>query len=121
MGDRHDQPLFSPVDRTGRSSPVAILIRSEAAVALGLGVAAYWYLGRSWWVFAALILTPDLSLLAYLRGARVGAWVYDLAHTYVGPVALALIGYGLGQPWLMAMAACLREAMSRSIDWSATG
>ena len=89
----------------GGVSPVAILLRSEAAVALGLGIAAYSYLGRSWWVFAALILAPDLSLLGYLRGARVGAWMYDLAHTYVGPVALALIGYGLGQPWLMAGAA----------------
>jgi hypothetical protein len=31
-------------------------------------------------------------MLGYLAGPRVGALSYDLAHTYVGPVALAVIG-----------------------------
>jgi hypothetical protein len=86
-------------------SPVPILLKFESAAVLGLGLAAYAYLGFSWWIFAALILAPDLAFLGYLGGARAGAWTYDLAHTYLAPFALALTGYLIDQPWLMAGAA----------------
>ena len=98
----------------GGVSPVAILLRSEAAVALGLGIAAY--LSRS---IVVGLRRADFWLPTFpcspISGARVGAWVYDLAHTYVGPVAMALIGYGLGQPWLMTGRPS-GPAISRSID-----
>jgi len=96
------------IDRSAQThglSPVPILLRFEAAAALGLGLAAYAYLGFSWWILAASLLAPDLALLGYLGGARAGAWIYDLAHTYVAPLALALVGYLIDQPWLMAGAA----------------
>ena len=45
-----------------------------------------------WLLLVVLFLAPDLSMLGYLAGPRVGAVAYNLAHTYVGPVALALVG-----------------------------
>ena len=47
----------------------------------------------SWWLFAALILAPDLAMLAYLRGPRVGAIVYNAAHTWVAPILLFAVGW----------------------------
>jgi len=38
------------------------------------------------------VLAPDLSALGYVAGPAAGAVTYDLAHTYVGPVVLGLIG-----------------------------
>ena len=35
---------------------------------------------------------PDLSMVGYAAGPRVGAVTYDVAHTYAIPVALALVG-----------------------------
>ena len=32
------------------------------------------------WLFWALLLAPDISMLGYLAGARVGAFVYNLFH-----------------------------------------
>src|SRR4051812_41151996 len=32
------------------------------------------------WVFWALLLAPDISMLGYLAGTRVGAFVYNLFH-----------------------------------------
>jgi hypothetical protein len=46
--------------------------------------------GASWWLFAALWLAPDLSMLGYLAGACWGARIYNAIHSYVTPAALAL-------------------------------
>jgi hypothetical protein len=50
----------------------------------------YARIGASWWLFAALFLVPDLSMLGYLAGPCWGARIYNAIHTYVTPAALAL-------------------------------
>lgn len=50
----------------------------------------YARVGASWWLFAALWLAPDLSMLGYLSGPCWGARIYNAFHTYVTPAALAL-------------------------------
>ncbi len=75
-----------------------------AAVLLASLVAFQWQLG-SWWLFAAALLAPDLTMLAYLAGPGLGARVYNLAHSYVGPLFLAIYGIGIGRndvvPWAL--------------------
>jgi hypothetical protein len=73
-----------------------LLQRLEGLAALGLGVAAYSWLGQSWWIFALLFLVPDIAMLGYLRSARLGALSYNLGHTYIAPALLALAGLALG-------------------------
>jgi hypothetical protein len=71
-------------------------------VAFALSAAAYarWS-GHGWGLFALLFLVPDLSMLGYLRGARVGAVAYNVVHTYVGPALLAATAFlWLGPLWL---------------------
>ncbi len=46
--------------------------------------------GASWWLFAALWLAPDLSMLGYLASPCRGARIYNAYHNYVPPVVLAL-------------------------------
>lgn len=72
---------------------------------LAAGVAAYALLGASWWTFALLFLVPDLSLLGYLGGARVGAVIYNAAHTTLGPLVLAAVGLGVGGTSVPSLAA----------------
>ena len=79
------------------SASIIILQRLEGLCAFGLGLAAYLWLGQSFWVFALLFLVPDLSMLAYLRSASFGACGYNLAHTYLAPALLALSGLVLGE------------------------
>ena len=43
-------------------------------------------------------------MLGYLRDPRTGALTYNLAHTYIAPFALAVIGYFLATPLLLALA-----------------
>jgi hypothetical protein len=58
----------------------------------------------SWWVFAILFFAPDLSFLAYLSGARTGALVYNVAHSYMAPVTLMTLGFGLAAPLTLSIA-----------------
>jgi len=90
--------------RDGRET-VRLILRAEGAVALALSLAAYHALDFSWWLFAATLLAPDLAMLGYLRDPTMGALTYNLAHTYVGPFVLALVGYFAGIPLLIALAA----------------
>ncbi|MEO9230429.1 MAG: DUF4260 domain-containing protein [Devosia sp.] len=85
--------------------PVSVLLRLEALTVLAAGLAAFAYLEISWWWFAALILVPDLSAIGYAGGSKLGAWCYDLVHTYVGPAALVVIGYLIHDAMVMAVAA----------------
>jgi len=69
---------------------------SEAALAL------YAHAGFSWLIFALFLLAPDLSMLGYLAGPRVGAALYNLVHTYVLALLLTLAGFLGAQPTLAA-------------------
>jgi hypothetical protein len=57
----------------------------------------------SWLLFAALFLTPDLFMLGYLFGKRVGASTYNLVHTYTAPLALGLVAYSVSAPFLVVL------------------
>lgn len=102
-----------------------LILRAEGLAVLVAACWTYAVTGGSWWLFALLFLAPDLSMLGYAWGSRVGAIVYNLGHTYLAPglflalglwaawplgTALGLIwaahvgfdrmlGYGLKYPW----------------------
>jgi hypothetical protein len=60
--------------------------------------------GGSWWLFAALILAPDLSMLFYLAGPRVGALAYNALHVLIPPVLLGLAGILMAKPLAVEIA-----------------
>ncbi len=78
--------LLIPPWRTSAS----IILRLEGLVVMLGAVAAFQVLDGSWGFFALLFLAPDLFMLGYLRGPKVGAWVYNFAHTYSTPAALGV-------------------------------
>jgi hypothetical protein len=81
-----------------------LLLRLEGAALLVLAAFLYPKVNDSWWLFAALVLVPDLSFLGYLAGPRVGAAVYNAAHVTIGPFALAILGFVLPAVILDAIA-----------------
>jgi len=64
----------------------------------------YARIGANWWLFAALWLVPDLSMLGYLAGPCWGARVYNAFHTYVTPATLALCALLLHAHLALALA-----------------
>ena len=71
-------------------------LRIENAALFALGLAAFGTLGLSWWWFAALILTPDVSMLGYLFGPKIGARLYNLFHHLAVAVLVAAVGWLTG-------------------------
>lgn len=80
-----------------RATPRSLL-RVEGLAALAFSVFGFHALGGSWALFAVLFLTPDLSMLGYLAGPRIGAAAYNSAHAYIGPALLAAAGLVLATP-----------------------
>jgi len=80
------------------------LLRTEGGVLLGTVLLAWALSGGSWWLFALLLLAPDLSALGYLVNVRVGAATYNLVHTQVLPVLLLALGYFSGHQLLIELA-----------------
>jgi len=81
------------VEETGVvSGAPLVMLRLEGAAALAAGSLAYSAIDGRWGVFALLFLAPDLSMLGYLAGRRIGAACYNAAHSYLGPAMLAAIG-----------------------------
>ena len=79
-----------------------ILLRMEGCFLLAVSVLVYWQMHFGWLMFAILLLTPDISMVGYLGGVKIGARIYNLLHTLAGP--LVLIGFSLvtARPSLLA-------------------
>ena len=73
------------------------MLRLEGAALLAGGLYAFGRGEISWWWFALLLLVPDLSMVGYLRNPGVGAAIYNLGHSVIGPVLL-LTWYLAGGP-----------------------
>jgi hypothetical protein len=69
-----------------------VLLRLEGLAVAAAAVVLYFRQDFGWILFVALILAPDLSFAAYALGPRVGAVVYDAAHTEIFPVVIGTLG-----------------------------
>ena len=98
---------------------VRTLLRLEGVVVLAAALAAYAQFGAGWGVFALWLLVPDLSMLGYLAGPRVGAALYNAAHSYAGAVALLVLGVLAAMPWAVAggLIWCAHIGLDRALGY----
>ena len=71
-------------------SPVRYILRIEGLAIAAIAAVLYGRTGVSWWLFAALWLAPDVSMLGYLISPCRGARIYNAFHTYTLPIVLGL-------------------------------
>lgn len=74
-------------------------LRFEGAALLVIATLTYAQTGRGWLLYLLLFFVPDVSFAAYAFGARVGAFGYNLMHSYALPLlalAAALAGRATG-------------------------
>lgn len=69
-----------------------------AAIALAGITQSGWPL----WLWPLALLAPDLAMLGYAAGPRIGAAVYNAAHLYGCGLILSLLGLLTGRPDLIA-------------------
>lgn len=92
--------------RTQSALPASVLyiLRCEGLAVAVLTILLYARSGASWWLFAALWLAPDLSMLGYLAGPNLGSRVYNSIHAYATPITLAVCALIFGARPLLPFA-----------------
>ena len=91
-------------DPAAVTGSVRWILRAEGVAGLVICVAFYALTGFGWGYFALLFLVPDLSMLFYLLGPRVGAVAYNVVHSTIGPVLLGTAGFVLGNAVIPSLA-----------------
>ena len=103
----------------GRRDLPTLFLRTEGAVLLALATFLYARREGGWLLFLVLLLVPDVGILGYVRGTRVGAVVYNIFHTYLPPAALAVVGILSGSrlPVLIALIWFAHIGMDRMLGY----
>ena len=68
-------------------------LRIEGVAAFAVGLAIFGAAGGPWLLALPLLLVPDVSMVGYLRGPRLGAFTYNLVHNWA--IGLAVLGLGV--------------------------
>ncbi|WP_299820706.1 DUF4260 domain-containing protein [uncultured Pontibacter sp.] len=76
------------------------LLKLEDLAKLILAYTLSLYLGYKWWLFLALLLSPDLSMIGYAVNSKIGAWLYNFFHHQGVAIMAGLAGLYLGIGWL---------------------
>ena len=82
-------------------------LRAEGLATFAAGLAGFLFLGLPWWAFLLLLIVPDVSMVSYLRGPRIGAVLYNVAHDLATGVAIAGAGLAIGSVPVAAAGAIL--------------
>jgi hypothetical protein len=85
-------------------SAVRYILRIEGLAIAAASIVLYARTGATWWLFAALWLAPDLSMLGYLISPCRGARIYNAFHTYTLPITLGLAAWFLHAKGLAPLA-----------------
>jgi hypothetical protein len=81
------------------------LLRSEGVVLLAGALAAYFTgLDEPWWLVPLLLFVPDVFIIGYARSQRIGATLYNFAHSYPAPAALGALALVAGEPFWQGLA-----------------
>ncbi len=77
------------------------IIKLEEAAMFALSIYLFSLTDFAWWWFLVLILAPDIGMLGYLAGNRVGATTYNLFHHKAIALVVLVAGWYLSAPWVL--------------------
>tara|TARA_R110002167_G_scaffold25714_23_gene89052 strand:- start:860 stop:1213 length:354 start_codon:yes stop_codon:yes gene_type:complete len=74
------------------------ILKLEELFMFILGCYLFAQLDYQWWWFLVLILTPDIGMLGYLFGNKIGAIAYNVFHHKGLAILIYFVGSYLGLP-----------------------
>ena len=48
---------------------------------------------QKWWIYPVLLLVPDIFMLGYLANTKIGAFFYNLGHSFLAPGLMILLSW----------------------------
>ncbi len=91
------EPIAERIEGTTRTGTSGVggphvFLRLDGLSTLVAATIVYRTVGGRWSLFALLFLAPDLSMVGYLAGPRIGAIAYNLFHGILLPVTVVIFG-----------------------------
>lgn len=87
------QPTIHATSSEVAPPSTRVWLRLEGLAAFVAGLVVFGALGGPWPLAIPLLLVPDVSMVGYLRGPRLGALAYNLVHNWA--LGLAVLGLGV--------------------------
>jgi uncharacterized protein DUF4260 len=78
-------------------------LRAEGLTLFATALLLYPATHQPWWLVPAVILLPDLFMIGYVGGSRLGAAVYNAGHSYLLPALMSLAGLAGHHPLVLAL------------------
>ncbi len=98
------ETIWGVIEMTAVRGSVRSVLRLEGVVVAAVSVMLYYHHAGGWLMFVLLFLTPDLSMLGYFAGPRVGAVAYNLVHAYISPFVIGRVGVLADAPLAVLLA-----------------
>jgi hypothetical protein len=92
----------SPADGMVVGTPRRLL-RVEGAALFAGSLIAYSTTDQAWWLVPLTWLLPDLTMIGYLGGTRLGSYLYDVGHTTPIPAGIVAIGWWQDKSLVLAL------------------
>ena len=95
------------------------IIQLEEVAMLGISIYALYLLKVEWWFYLLLLLAPDVSMLGYLAGNKIGAITYNLFHHKAVAIILFMIGF-INQTWIIQVTGIIlfgHSSMDRMLSY----
>lgn len=102
-GTPPDVHLTEPAEAPSVTGKPLWWLRLDGLTLFGAALALFATTHQPWWLIPAVILLPDLFMVGYLSGTRVGAFVYNLGHSYPLPAIMTLAGVAGHHPLTTAL------------------
>lgn len=101
------------------SPAIGIILRAEQVALFLSGVVLWLANGGSPLLLVPALLLPDLSMIGYLRGPRLGSITYNAVHHLVLALALLGLGWWMGIGWLILAGALVlaHVGMDRALGY----
>lgn len=98
---------------------VDLVLRGEAIALFVVGVLAYLQMNGHPLALLPLLLVPDVSMIGYLGGPRLGAFTYNFAHNLATALVTLAVGWFAALPPLALAGAILvaHVGMDRSLGY----
>jgi hypothetical protein len=68
------------------------ILKLEELAMFGLSVWALYFLDAEWWYYPLLLLGPDISMIGYATGNKIGAFLYNLFHHKGVAIIIFILG-----------------------------
>lgn len=75
-------------------------IKLEEAAMFGFSIYLFHQTNFAWWWYLALILIPDIGMLGYIVGNKVGAITYNLFHHKAIAIIMVCLGWYMSNEWM---------------------